>query len=45
MRISPEQVNGFAGNVLEVRNAEEAPLIAMSSAAYSELYARAAGRA
>ncbi len=33
--ISPEQVNGFAGNVLEVRNAEEAPLIAMSSAAYS----------
>lgn len=32
--ISPDQVNGFAGNVLEVRNAEGMPLIAMSTAAH-----------
>lgn len=34
VKISPEQVNGFAGNVLEVRNASGEPCIAMSSAAY-----------
>ncbi len=33
VRISPDQVNGFAGNVLEVLNQEGLPLIAMSSAA------------
>lgn len=32
--ISAEQVNGFAGNVLEVRNNAGEPLIAMSSAAF-----------
>ena len=32
--ITPQQVNGFAGNVLEVRTAEDTPCIAMSSAAY-----------
>lgn len=32
--ISGEQVNGFAGNVLEVRNARGEAFIAMSSAAY-----------
>lgn len=35
LRISPEQVNGFAGNVLEVRNPEGNPFIAMSSAAHA----------
>lgn len=34
VRISPEQVNGFAGNVLEVLNGDGQPLIAMSSAAH-----------
>jgi hypothetical protein len=34
VRITPEQVNGFAGNVLEVLNGEGRPLMAMSSAAY-----------
>lgn len=34
VEISAEQVNGFAGNVLEVRNADQQPLIAMSSAAH-----------
>ena len=34
MCISGEQVNGFAGNVLEVRNDRGEPFIAMSSAAY-----------
>ena len=34
VRITPEQVNGFAGNVLEVINDQDQPLIAMSSAAY-----------
>ena len=34
MDITPQQVNGFAGNVLEVRTAEDTPCIAMSSAAY-----------
>lgn len=35
VEIRPEQVNGFAGNVLEVRNEEDAPIIAMSSAAHA----------
>ena len=35
VEIASEQVNGFAGNVLEIRNANNSPLIAMSSAAYS----------
>ena len=34
VRIAPEQVNGFAGNVLELRNADGAPIIAMSTAAF-----------
>jgi len=34
VRITPEQVNGFAGNVLEVLNGEGRPLMAMSSAAH-----------
>jgi hypothetical protein len=34
VRISPEQVNGFAGNVLEVLNGDGQPLVAMSSAAH-----------
>ena len=35
VRISPEQVNGFAGNVLEVCNTEGERFIAMSSAAHA----------
>lgn len=35
IRITGEQVNGFAGNVLEVRNASGKRFIAMSSAAHS----------
>ncbi|MGB0511526.1 MAG: citrulline utilization hydrolase CtlX, partial [Flavobacteriales bacterium] len=35
VRITGEQVNGFAGNVLEVRNARGERFIAMSSAAHS----------
>lgn len=34
VEITPEQVNGFAGNVLEVRNADGTPFIAMSTAAH-----------
>lgn len=33
--ITAEQVNGFAGNVLEVQSGENTPIIAMSSAAYA----------
>ena len=35
IRITAEQVNGFAGNVLEVRNPNGDTFIAMSSAAHS----------
>lgn len=35
VRITGEQVNGFAGNVLEVRNARGEQFIAMSSAAHA----------
>ncbi len=35
VEIRPEQVNGFAGNVLEVSSGEDTPIIAMSSAAHA----------
>ena len=34
VRITPEQVNGFAGNVLELKNMDGASIIAMSTAAF-----------
>lgn len=36
VNITPDQVNGFAGNVLEVRTADDQPVIAMSSSAHAQ---------